>query len=183
LSLEPIQTDSTEEVICEGVLLKLKVAATPPDVDFTWLENGTAIPGATLDSVAVSPVGSDAEEPVRVEYTVVATDENGCTAVSGPFVQLVKRCIVFPNAFTPGNDDANETFSGIQTFGGTLEIVEFRIFNRWGQKVFESSDDKKTWDGRVDGKDAPMDVYAYYITVRFGNGDEHTYKGEVSLLR
>lgn len=114
---------------------------------------------------------------------MVATDINGCTSVSGPIDQLVKRCFVFPNAFTPGGDGDNDTFSGIKNFGGELEVVDFRVFSRWGQKVFEATANQKSWDGRVDGKDAPMDVYVYYITIRFGNGDEKTFKGDVSLLR
>lgn len=181
ITLSPILVAPDQDTVCEGTPLRLKVTAIPPDVSFAWAENGTPIPGATLDSVIVKPTG--AETPVTVLYTVTATDINGCTAVSGPLEQLVRRCFVFPNAFTPGNDTDNETFAGIFTFGGEVEIVDFRIFNRWGQKVFEATGNQKSWDGKVDGKDAPMDVYAYFITIRFGNGEEQTFKGEVNLLR
>lgn len=183
VTLGPIQVDPNQDTICEGVGLRLKVASNLTGVSFVWTENGAPIPGATLDSVIVTPPG--AADPVIVQYAVTATDDNGCTAVSGPIEQLVKRCFVFPNAFTPGNDNDNETFSGILNFGveGGLEVVEFRIFNRWGQKVFEAAENQKAWDGRIDGKDAPMDVYVYYIVVRFANGEEQTFKGEVSLLR
>jgi gliding motility-associated-like protein len=181
ISLGPIQVSPVQTEICEGTPLRLKVEANPPNVSFVWLENGTPIPGSTLDSVIVTPPGD--ENPVIVQYAVVATDINGCTSVSGPIDQLVKRCFVFPNAFTPGGDGDNDTFSGIKNFGGELEVVDFRVFSRWGQKVFEATANQKSWDGRVDGKDAPMDVYVYYITIRFGNGDEKTFKGDVSLLR
>lgn len=183
VTLGPIQTDTVRDVICEGTPLRLYVEAFPPGATFVWQENGRPIPGANTDTVTVIPPGD--ADPVTVVYTVIATSADGCTSVSDTFEQVVKRCFVFPNAFTPGNDSDNETFSGIKTFGaeGSLEVVEFRIFNRWGQKVFEATDSQKSWDGRIDGKDAPMDVYVYYITVRFGNGEAQTFKGEVNLLR
>ncbi|TNE64500.1 MAG: T9SS type B sorting domain-containing protein [Bacteroidetes bacterium] len=181
ISLSDITADPSQDTICEGTLVTLKVTADPPDLEFTWLENNTPIPGAVLDSVMVSPPGD--VNPVSVSYSVIATDAFGCTATSGPFEQLVIRCFVFPNAFTPDGDGNNDTFGGIQTFGGDLEIVEYRVFSRWGQKVFEATDNQKVWDGRVDGKEAPSDVYVYYITVRFANGDEKSFKGDVTLLR
>lgn len=182
VSLSPITTDTIREIICEGIPVILKVEVTPPGANLVWLQDGMPILGATSDSISVVPAG--AAEPVTVTYTVIATDANGCTAEAGPFEQLVRRCIVFPNAFTPDGDGNNDTFSGFVSFGeGKVEVLEFRVFSRWGEQVFEATNSQKAWDGRVNGKPAPSDVYAYYIVVRFANGEQQTYKGDVTLLR
>ena len=88
-----------------------------------------------------------------------------------------------PNAFTPNGDAVNSTFGPLFFGSTTTQVVSFKIFNRWGQKVFESSEGKTTWDGKVDDKEAPSDVFAYQIVVRYANGIEEERKGQVTLVR
>jgi gliding motility-associated-like protein len=87
-----------------------------------------------------------------------------------------------PNAFSPNGDNINNTF-GPLFFGAETTVVSFKIFNRWGEKVFDGSAGKPSWDGKVDGKEAPSDVFAYQIIVRYTNGQEEERKGQVTLLR
>ncbi|MDO8366887.1 MAG: choice-of-anchor L domain-containing protein [Saprospiraceae bacterium] len=163
--------------ICEGVTVKLRVELTSSNLEsLQWMANGVPIAGATKDSVEVTPLGS------TVTYTVVATDANGCTAESDPVVYNTKRCFEIPNAFTPNGDSANDTFGPV-LLGGSATVTRFLIFNRWGQKVFEATPNNKAWDGRTDDKLAPSDVYVYLMVVRFGNGEEEEYHGDVTLLR
>jgi gliding motility-associated-like protein len=172
---EPDPRDS----ICEGTNIKLKVSVkqgSPVPASYQWLANGTPIPGATKDSLETAPQGT------QVSYSVVATDANGCSVSSEALEYVTKRCFAIPNAFTPNGDGANDTFGPI-FFGGTGTVLQFQIRNRWGQKVFEGTGDKPTWDGRSEGKDAPSDVYVYVMRIRFGNGEEEVYHGEVTLLR
>jgi gliding motility-associated-like protein len=76
----------------------------------------------------------------------------------------------------------NDLF-GVFVTGGEIDIVEFRIYNRWGQQVFEASGDNEFWDGRVDNKEAPSDVYVYVMTLRFPDGRVETFKSDLTLLR
>ncbi|MCB0533661.1 MAG: choice-of-anchor L domain-containing protein [Lewinellaceae bacterium] len=181
IRVDSLTIDPQESIICEGARVHLNAYATPSNVTFSWFENGVEIPGAVLDSLVIAPPG--AEEPVPVTYSVVITNADGCTAGPESVELMVRRCFAIPNAFTPDHDGNNDEFGGIQILGGELEVVEFRVFSRWGQKVFEANGTKTTWDGTLDGKDAPSDVYVFYITVRFANGDEETFKGDVTLLR
>jgi len=170
-------TPDFKDSICEGVSVKLRIGIVNGDVEsLQWTANGVPIPGATLDSIEVTPLGNS------VTYTVIATDANGCTAESDPVVYNTKRCFEIPNAFTPNGDSANDAFRPV-LLGGSATVTKFLIFNRWGQKVFEATSEKKVWDGRTDDKDAPSDVYVYFMVVRFGNGEEQEYHGEVTLLR
>ncbi|MFN0015834.1 MAG: choice-of-anchor L domain-containing protein [Saprospiraceae bacterium] len=182
VSLGPITTDSLWGVLCEGKSVALEVDVAPPMTALAWYENGVLLTGVTQDSIIVHPPG--AAQPTTVLYTVLATLANGCTASAGPFGLDVQRCIAFPNAFTPDSDGNNDTF-GVITFSGegNLEILEFRMFSRWGEQVFEATPTQKTWNGKVGDTDAPSDVYVYFITVRFANGEQQTYKGDVTLLR
>lgn len=165
------------EGICEGTPVKLKVTVQPAGTPLVWAENGTAIPGATADSITVKPVG----DGVKVQYTVTGTSAVGCSATVS-IEYDVRRCFEVPNAFTPNGDKINGTF-GIVQFGGEVAVEYFAIYNRWGQRIFESRSAEQRWDGRYDGKDAPADVYGYVMQVRFPNGQVEELKGDVTLLR
>src|SRR5690606_19097211 len=77
-----------------------------------------------------------------------------------PVEALVVPVIDVPNAFTPGKNDVN---SVIKVRGFGIAKMKFIIYNRWGQKVFESENPNLGWDGRYKGKLQPMDVYAYTL--------------------
>ena len=87
-----------------------------------------------------------------------------------------------PNAFTPNGDNLNSSF-GVVDYGSDLAVEYMAIYERWGQKVFESHSKDQRWDGRYEGKDAPSDVYGYVIRVRFANGETKEEHGDVTLLR
>ncbi len=67
---------------------------------------------------------------------------------------------------------------------GKATVDKMEVYNRWGQKVFESTDPNARWDGTIDGNDAPVDVYIYNILWRRGDGAlQPPLIGEVTLLR
>jgi len=85
-----------------------------------------------------------------------------------------------PNAFTPQSGDINSVVF-VRGFG--IAKMQFTIWNRWGQKVFETNDQNIGWDGKVKGVIQPMDVYAYTLTVEFFDGVKTTKKGDITLIR
>ncbi len=91
----------------------------------------------------------------------------------------------FPNAFTPNGDDVNDNFRPL--LACPPETMTFEVYDRWGKKVFETSDLKSLgWDGTLDGQPAPAEVYAWrleYEVVRGGGRQGLTEKGDVTLLR
>ncbi|MDQ3550620.1 MAG: gliding motility-associated C-terminal domain-containing protein, partial [Bacteroidota bacterium] len=60
---------------------------------------------------------------------------------------------------------------------------KFIIWNRWGQKVFETENRKQGWDGRYKGAVQPMDVYVYTLEVEFTDGTKAVKKGDITLIR
>ena len=85
-----------------------------------------------------------------------------------------------PSAFTPQSNDVN---SVIQVKGFGLIKLKWEIWNRWGQKVFETSDQSIGWDGKYKGVLQPMDVYMYTLSVEFFDGKILNKKGDITLIR
>lgn len=178
VTLSAISTDpSAADSICAGTAIILKVKPNPANAELLWSENGNILAGITSDSIRLFPNVTEG----TAMYTVLATNDLGCTASSSVSFNL-RRCLVVPNAFTPGNDDINNTF-GVILAGENVEVVEFMVYNRWGQKVFEATPSVKKWDGKFDGNEAPSDVYVYFLRVRYPDGTEDAFQGDVTLLR
>jgi gliding motility-associated-like protein len=89
-----------------------------------------------------------------------------------------------PNAFSPDGDGENDYFFPRQYLSQGVIAFSMNIFNRWGQKVFETtSTTGRGWDGRFNDKEQPMGVYIYNITVKYKNGRDEKYTGNVTLIR
>ncbi len=121
-------------------------------------------------------------------YKVVVTDDKGC--ISSRDVTLIVLCnnknFFIPNTFSPNGDGANDIFYPRGT--GIDRIQALRIFNRWGEMVFEkrnfpSNDALSGWDGTYKGKPAGSDTYVYVIDIICENATIITYKGNVTLIR
>jgi gliding motility-associated-like protein len=85
-----------------------------------------------------------------------------------------------PNAFTPGKFGRN---SIVRVEGFGITRMSWTIYNRWGQKVFESRDRRAGWDGTFKGQLQPMDVYAYTLDVEFSDGTKARKTGDITLIR
>jgi len=91
----------------------------------------------------------------------------------GPYVYV-------PNAFSPNNDGNNDV---LYVRGLFVEKMVFRVFDRWGEMVFESTDVNFGWDGRFKGRKLDPDVYDYYLQVTCYGGLENILKGNVTLMK
>ncbi|SEW30677.1 DUF7948 domain-containing protein [Chitinophaga arvensicola] len=110
---------------------------------------------------------------------LTVTNSDGCTDTKCQEVSaVVVPLFDVPNAFAPNGK--NNTFY-VKAFGATK--FNLKIFNRWGQLIFESSDPQIGWDGRFKGEVQPMDVYAYIVNLEFTDGTKGNRSGSVTLLR
>ncbi|TAL58572.1 MAG: gliding motility-associated C-terminal domain-containing protein, partial [Bacteroidetes bacterium] len=85
-----------------------------------------------------------------------------------------------PNAFSPNGDGENDIF---YVRGNCIKELTFIIYNRWGEKVFKTTDPKQGWDGTHRGKTANTAVFAYYMNAVLASGEKISRKGNVSLIR
>lgn len=118
-------------------------------------------------------------------YKITITDVYGCYADSVDVVIVIKteETLDLPDAFTPNGDNVNEV---IYPDGLAIkEILEFKVFNRWGDMVHSGSGAKlqSGWDGKVNGKVQQQDIYSYYVRALSYNGKEVSKKGTFSLIR
>jgi gliding motility-associated-like protein len=92
----------------------------------------------------------------------------------------IHTAIDLPTAFSPNGDGSNDI---LYIRGGGIETVSLMIFNRWGEKVFETSNMNIGWDGTYKGKLQEVDAYGYVLYATFIDGSSATKKGNVTLLR
>jgi gliding motility-associated-like protein len=107
---------------------------------------------------------------------VAGCDSTYCERVAA----LINPLLDVPNAFTPLSGDIN---SVVKVMGFGISKMQFTIYNRWGQKVFETNNRHQGWDGKVKGVVQPMDVYVYTLSAEFFNGTKQTKKGDITLIR
>ncbi len=110
-----------------------------------------------------------------------ATNTAGCT--DSVCIQVAARILPLldvPNAFTPGRFGPN----GVITVAGFgIGRMDWRIYNRWGELVFRTSNRKQGWDGKYKGALQAMDVYTYTLDVEFTDGKKYRKTGDITLLR
>lgn len=85
-----------------------------------------------------------------------------------------------PKGFSPNGDGKNDI---LYVRGSGIETVNLKIYNRWGEMVFETNDMNIGWDGKYKGKEAPMEAYAFVLNVKFVDETTFYKKGNVTLLR
>jgi len=92
--------------------------------------------------------------------------------------------LFFPNAFTPNNDAKNDEFKPLGILFG-IQDYDFSIWNRWGEKIFETDDINEGWNGEKNntGEPAPDGVYIYHANYIGPRGEIEEFKGHVTLLR
>jgi gliding motility-associated-like protein len=121
-------------------------------------------------------------------YEVMVTDTNGCevTLISRIVVDYPRRAYV-ANLFTPNADGANDLFL-VQGGAGVVAVRNFRVFDRWGELVFEAqnvqpNDPAGGWNGRFKGQDMNPGVFAWFAEIVYEDGFVELLKGDVTLIR
>ena len=133
-----------------------------------------------------------ANPTVTTTYTVTVIDSlTGCSAIDTVIVNVITECddIFVPNAFSPFNGDGKNDYAVLHIPPPCLKLIDFSIYNRWGQKVFFTDDpmitvDKtKGWDGVFQGKDCDPAVFFYILNVTFANDEFKQLTGNITLVR
>jgi gliding motility-associated-like protein len=163
--LKPRFTVGPDQFICQGIPIILS-----PLLDPQWLlrwQDGSVNPVFTVTQPGL--------------YSLTAT--NNCGSTLNEILVEKGLCKVFvPNAFTPNGDGKNDFFKAL----GTEAVTTFnlKIFNRYGQIVFETNDKLKGWDGKLFGQASPAGGYVYFLTYKDNNAEEFKMmKGSFILIR
>jgi gliding motility-associated-like protein len=119
----------------------------------------------------------------RYTYILTGSSEEGCITTDTIQIWVVSNGHIFvPNAFSPNGDGVNDVL--MPRIVGYAQINYFHIFNRYGQKVYTSSNENYPgWDGKFNGRIAELGVYYYVINVTDADGKKVSQKGDITLLR
>lgn len=144
--------------------------ASPADGSYVWGPGGNSSGAQTT----VSP-------SVTTDYYVTYTSPDGCTD-SDTVTVIVQNIYSYymPTGFSPNGDGINDV---IQVHGRGIDYINLRIFDRIGEKVFETSDLETAWDGKLFGFRMNDNVFVYTLEVTFCNGDTAKENGSIMLAR
>ena len=115
-------------------------------------------------------------------YTIEIKTISGCVTVDTQVVKIVKDIAIYvPNSFTPNNDGRNDVLRPFMI--GIKELTYFRIYNRWGQLVFETHDVKAGWDGRLKGEPVASQTLVWMLKGIGADNKVYDAKGSTVLIR
>jgi gliding motility-associated-like protein len=136
-------------------------------------------PATGLDSTTTpDPVASPLE---TTTYTCTITDFNGCTTTRQVTVTILHENDYFiPNTFSPNKDGSNDYFF---VRGNNIYGVRMTIYDRWGERIFETANKNEPWDGLYKGKELDAGVYTYIVTLIYNDGDSVTKAGSITLVK
>lgn len=166
---------SPERELCAGETIDLEVVPVSGEelASVRWSDGATANPRSV--TLAVDSV-----------YSAVASSVCGTAdaIVFEPDVAAFCDCEArIPGLITPNGDGTNDRFGLFYTTGCPVEGYTMRVFNRWGQTVFSSTDPEERWDGTKDGTPVDTDAYLYYAVFRLADGEVEKRDGQVTVVR
>jgi len=171
------------------------------EIDLSYSTDlGVTLIGSNIDSIQWSPpTGLDCAiedclnptvtPPVTTTYVVTIVTPEKCR-ISDSVTVFVNdvRPVYIPNIFSPNFDGANDTFTAFGGQAATL-IKEFRVYNRWGGLVYETTNIDPNnlsagWDGTAsNGREVDQGVYIYHFRIEFFDGQVFDYQGDVMVVR
>lgn len=179
VSVKPLPTVKAgqDHIIIRGQEVPID-ATSPNQVSYVWS------PDYKLSCTnCPSPLASP---EVDTSYKVTAINEFGCKAEDELDIRVIEDCagkmVYVPNTFTPNGDGQNDE---LKVYGpGVASVKLVRIFNRWGQLVFETNDPNNIgWDGTFKNEILNPGVFVYYMDVECIDGQRTIKKGNITLLR
>ncbi|MEJ7780610.1 MAG: PKD domain-containing protein [Daejeonella sp.] len=155
--------------VLDGGRIKLPAVATGSNLTYKWT------PSTYLDKDDIlNPVTTPTED---ITYTLTVTSDKGCTEIAEISIKVLKFPEV-PNSFTPNGDGVNDTWN--VKYLESYPDATVNIFNRYGEKLFQSVNYLTPWDGTKNGSDLPVGTYYYIINPKNGR---KIISGSVTILR
>jgi gliding motility-associated-like protein len=169
----------------------INVTATP--ISTTILEGQSVIMNAfgastyqwsPPDDLSCATCASTSASPSATTlYTVTGTAPNGCTGQAEVMIYVTEVCgeIYVPTIFSPASLNTENKQACV--YGNCIAELDYSIYDRWGQCVFQTKDQNACWDGKFKGKEMNAGVFAYKLTVKLQNGDFVIRSGNITLLK
>lgn len=168
-----IRLSPSDTVVMAGTQVSLQSFITGDIASFSWTPANGLISSQTL-----SPLTAPVESSTKYNLAVVAP--NGCIAVAESNIKVVVK-LYMPTSFTPNGDGKNDLFRIAP--GTSIHLKELAIYNRWGTKIFSTSDINKGWNGTYKGFLQNAGIYIFTVNATDYRGQNIHVKGTVVLIR
>jgi gliding motility-associated-like protein len=127
----------------------------------------------------------EASPDIETTYYLSVQNLLGCVTMDSVVIYILDPIcglptVYIPNAFSPDGDGYNDIH---YINGNNINQIYFQVFDRWGNKVFESRDQNVGWDGKLNGSELAPDVYGYFLECTCDDGSTLKTKGNISLIR
>jgi gliding motility-associated-like protein len=167
----PVADAGPDTIVSPGDAIQLNGSG---GVSYLW------IPSDYLSDPNVSNPTCTPEDSIT--YILIVTNEFGCTNTDTIVVRLDAECgsIYVPNAFSPNGDGKNDVFG---VFNRCLIGIDLKVFNQWGNLVFETTDPTARWDGTFGGHDAESGIYSFYYKGTLSDETPVEGQGNFVLIR
>jgi gliding motility-associated-like protein len=150
--------------VCPGEQVTFSDKSTGNIISWNWNFGDGSFSNEQEPSAHLFP---DMSGEKKYMVTLIVINGQGCSdTVSTPLTKFQSCSIAVPNAFTPNGDGKNDYLYPLNAF--TTKELEFMVYNRYGQRVFESHDPAGKWDGRINGAAQPTS--SYFWTLRYTDG-------------
>ncbi len=186
---------SEESIVARPILLVQEFDKTLSWSAYQGWENGVGDyllekydeTGQMIESVNLGLSTSYSEDEMtnpyqKIIYKIIVTPVDGTNGnVESNLLEVIyKSKVTFPNAFSPDGDGTNDIFNFKSKY---ILGVNMKIYNRWGELVYQTSDVDQGWNGTVNGKQAPLGTYIYYAELVDDMGINFVKSGEIILIR
>jgi gliding motility-associated-like protein len=153
--------------------ISVDLEATGGGISYTW---------TPADDLSCSTCANPVATPLHTTtYTVISQNANGCTDSDEVTITVDETVsVLLPDIFSPNGNGINDV---LLVRGTGIRGMVFRIYDRWGQKIFESLDQAAGWDGTFNGKQLDTGVFVYTLTGTFYTGETFEKKGNITLKR
>jgi len=173
----PSLTLTNNTSLIQNEEIKLTAVSSDPDALITWYVNGEVVCEDCSEIVA--------EPTVSLVYLVTVENEFGCINSDEIYLEIEDGCsysnFEVPNIISPNGDGANDFFK--IKYEGVNDVSLLRIYNRWGELIFETNNIETLWDGTFKGQKLNPGVYVYYFEGHCLDNKPFTKTGNVTLLK
>ena len=177
VSSKPVIDAGDDQTVATGTPVQIWVSTPDNALTYQWYNEADSL---SCNNCTRPTLVATQTQTIYID----AKNQAGCDALDSVIIRVVAcsdSMVFVPNTFTPNGDGRNDV---LYVRGAGLSQLEyFRVYNRWGEMVFQTENISEGWDGRIGGKEAPQGTYAYMLRGICSSGSTIDKSGNVTLMR
>ncbi len=177
-SIESLQLLPSTDTLYVGCEIEASLSILPfnlPDLTYEWYINNESV---SDEEILTAMTMEEGELTIEARVT---SHPNCMQSITIKRIVLPVDEIIIPNIFSPNGDSRNAVFKPF--ISPKAKLIDMKIYNRWGQMIYNNDSNQIGWEGKFKDKDQPVGVYIYQISVELPNGQIVPKHGDITLMR